>query len=400
MTGLANSAIVLTATLAIAALMVWPPLARAVLWRAMLTPLASIIGSGFLVLGPLLLHAYGAYAPLAMLGLCGLAYLYGHVIRGNIHSLDAGRPDAPAIRMLETASSWALALAYVISVTYYLNLFGSFGVSLTDEDPLNARILTSAVLVMVGAVGAIRGFQGLERLEQVSVGLKLAIIGGLLAGFLMFFFEQVGAAGLVANPVGVSGISALTLGFGLLITVQGFETSRYLGAEYSAGVRISSMRLAQLLASAIYLTYVVLIAYVFPVDQVATNETAIIGLTVRVAPVLPVLLVAAALAAQLSAALADTGGSGGLVHELSGGRIPPALAYVLLAAAGLAMTWSLNVFEIIAWASRAFALYYALQAAIGFAVARKQGVRVGSQALYIALAILGLAIAGFGTTVE
>ena len=400
MTSIANSAIVLAVTLAAAALMLWPPLARAVLWRAMLTPLASIIGSGFLVLGPLLLHAYGAYAPLAMLGLCGLAYLYGHVIRGNIRSHDQGRPDARVIRVLETTSSWALALAYVISVTYYLNLFGSFGVSLGNSDPQHARILTSAMLILVGLIGAIRGFQGLERLEQVSVGLKLAIIGGLLAGFLVFFFERVSAGGLVVNPVGVSGLSAVTLGFGLLITVQGFETSRYLGAEYSAAVRIRSMRLAQLLASAIYLIYVVLIAYVFPVAEVATDETAIIGLTMRVAPVLPVLLVAAALAAQLSAALADTGGSGGLVHELSGGRIRPGLAYVLLAAAGLVMTWSLNVFEIIAWASRAFALYYALQAAIAFAVARRQGAGAGPQVLFLALAVLGLAIAAFGTTVE
>ena len=35
-------------------------------WQATITPLASIIGSGFLVLGPLLQVSYGLYAPLVM----------------------------------------------------------------------------------------------------------------------------------------------------------------------------------------------------------------------------------------------------------------------------------------------------------------------------------------------
>ncbi|MEK9751843.1 MAG: hypothetical protein VW338_01335 [Rhodospirillaceae bacterium] len=35
---------------------------------------------------------------------------------------------------------------------------------------------------------------------------------------------------------------AMTLGFGLIVTVQGFETSRYLGDEYDATTRNRSMR--------------------------------------------------------------------------------------------------------------------------------------------------------------
>ena len=36
------------------AVLLWPRLADAPLWRATITPLASILGSGFLVLGPIL----------------------------------------------------------------------------------------------------------------------------------------------------------------------------------------------------------------------------------------------------------------------------------------------------------------------------------------------------------
>ena len=180
------------------------------------------------------------------------------------------------------------------------------------------------------------------------------------------------------------------------MTVQGFETSRYLGANYPAAVRIRSMRIAQVVSSAIYMFYIVLLAYAFRPADVALTETAIIDMMAIVAPVLPLLLVAAALSAQFSAAVADTSGSGGLIAELTGGKISPRQAYALLVASGLALTWFANIFEIIAYASRAFALYYAIQAAIAAIGARRAMPRAG----YTALAVLGLAITLLGRSVE
>ena len=43
-------------------------------WRATVTPLASIIGSGFLIAGPVLSHTAGGWAWLAMMGLCAVGY--------------------------------------------------------------------------------------------------------------------------------------------------------------------------------------------------------------------------------------------------------------------------------------------------------------------------------------
>ncbi len=61
-----------------------PRLIRSPLWRATVTPLASIIGSGFLVAGPILAHAAGNWAWAAMLALCLVGYLFGAAIRRNI----------------------------------------------------------------------------------------------------------------------------------------------------------------------------------------------------------------------------------------------------------------------------------------------------------------------------
>jgi len=53
-------------------------------WQATLTPLSSIIGSGFLIMAPILASIVGNFSPLAVFGVVLLAYSIGHVIRFNI----------------------------------------------------------------------------------------------------------------------------------------------------------------------------------------------------------------------------------------------------------------------------------------------------------------------------
>lgn len=391
--------VIVLAVMAAGAILLWPRLARARLWRATITPLASIIGSGFLVLGPILNDSFGYMAPLVMAALCAGGYAFGAAIRANIVTLEQGAPDL-ARQRLEVLSGWALAGAYVISVCYYLNLFGAFAVSLTPlHSELAARVVTSAMLALILAVGWTRGFDALERMEQVAVGIKLAIIAGLIAGMAGFFVTQSRGDALVINTPVVTGWPAVTLLFGLIVTVQGFETSRYLGDEYDADTRVRSMRLAQSISIVIYMVYIGLLSYLFAEGAVALTETAIIDMTAIITPLLPALLVAAALSAQFSAAVADTSGSGGLVAEQSNGRFSARRTYVLLTLTGIALTWAANVFEIISYASRAFALYYALQAAIAARTARQQGQPLQAL-LYAALTLLGALIILFGTPVE
>lgn len=392
--------LILAVVVAVGSLLVWPRLANAPLWRATITPLASIIGSGFLVLGPILDVSYGGYAPLAMIGLCVIAYLFGSAIRYNIAAIDKF-PERPShVHRLESIASAVLAFAFIISVAYYLNLFGAFGVSLTElDDSFHARLLTTAVFTMILVVGWTRGFRALERMEQVSVGIKLAIIAGLLFGLAFHFGEAAQQKALKFDPANVNGWAAVTFMAGLIVTVQGFETSRYLGGVYNASTRILSMRLAQWISAGIYVVYISLLTYALDSGTLTLNETAIIDLMQVVAPILPLLLVVAALSAQFSAAIADTSGSGGLIFEISKGKIPEKLTYALLVGVGLFLTWSANIFEIISYASRAFAAYYAIQAGIAAVSAHGQGHR-GRMFLFAFMAILGAGITVFGEPVE
>ena len=104
------------------------------------------------------------------------------------------------------------------------------------------------------------------------------------------------------------------------------ETSRYLGSEYPAVQRISTMRAAQLLSAVIYLLFIGLTTVLFR-KGLGADVTAIIEMTKPVAVVLPILLTIAAIGSQFSAAVADDSGAGGLLEDITHRKLPVRYAY-------------------------------------------------------------------------
>ena len=258
---------------------------------------------------------------------------------------------------------------------------------------------------MILAAGIGRGFGLLERLEQWSVSIKLVIIAGMIAGLAVATYGAWQASALVQSPVRMTGIAALQMMFGLIVAVQGFETSRYLGHHYPATERRWTMLLAQAIATVIYIVYVGLLSLNYRSGSFTLDETAIIDLMAGIAAILGPLLLIAALSAQFSAAVADTVGAGGLFTELSRGRVSARVSYVLLVAVGVALTWTSNVFEIVSYASRAFSFYYGVQAALAcsrsFFMADGRWPRgIARTISFAALALLGFAATILATPVE
>ena len=386
-----------------AALSMLPEIRENQWWNATVTPLASIIGSGFLVIAPLLAAVVGSYALAAMLGIVLLAYSVGHAIRYNIQHAEPleGSPKAPRGLKLSTRLSGAsLSVAYVISVAFYIRLLASFALSLTPiNNAFYEDLLATAILLSIAAIGYARGLRGLEVVETISVSIKLSIIIALLAGL---FWHNLGTGIWTAElvPDDVDTWTRLRMVGGMLLVVQGFETSRYLGKTYPADMRRKTMNYAQISSGIIYLAFVALVVPVLvhlPTGK--PDETAIINITSYVAPVLPYLLVLAALMSQLSAGIADTVGAGGLVVEESGGRIIERHAYPVLVAFSIALIWAFDIFQVISIASRTFAFYYMMQAIITALVAR-QNKHHGQMAFALALAALLALIVVFALPAE
>jgi len=361
-----SSYVLIAVAIAAALVLLQPRLLRAGWWRAVVTPLASIIGSGFLVAGPILSHVAGKWAFIAMLVLCGMGYLFGSAVRYNIVHIEPKLKHTPSRRVavLEQLSGLALAFAYFVSVAYYLNLFSAFalrGFGITSE--IWIKSVTSAVLLVLSIAGATGGLRAFERIETLAVGLKLAVIAGLLVAL-----AQLDGASLIGGTLSIptidhaAGWDELRVVLGLVVLVQGFETSRYLGAEHGPRVRVRTMVIAQVIATGIYVAFIVLATPYFGVGLKAEGgETAIIDLLAPLGLAVAPALIIAALASQLSAAVADLNGSGGLLIESLGKWLSLKWGYAVTIIVALVITWTANIYEIISYASRAFVAYYALQ---------------------------------------
>lgn len=343
-------------------------------WKATVTPLASIMGSGFLVSAPLLAGVVGNLAFFFMAGLLVIAYLVGSTIRFNIRYFEPiEHSKRGAIQEIAFVSRIVLAAAYFVSVSYYLQLLaafilGSFGI----QNQLAAHAIASALLILIGGIGIWRGLDELEKVERFAVSLNLGVIAALLGALLVYNGKLLmGGDWTLSSPATDINFRDLRVVLGLLIVVQGFETSRYLGQQHPAQQRIRTMRKAQIISASIYLVFIALATVLFH-DGLGSDVTAIIEMTKPVALILPLLLGIAAIGSQFSAAVADNAGAGGLIEDLSQGRLSARYAYLLVLVVTVALTWGSNVNQIIAYASRAFALFYSLQGLVAFLVAWQQ----------------------------
>lgn len=391
---------------AISALLLWPRVLRVHIWRATVTPLASIIGSGFLVVAPLLAEVAGPQATWAMVAIVLLAFAVGGVIRFNIRHVEAVENSATApwsIRTLGTVSDVSLAVAYVVSIAFYIRLMAAFLLERTPyAGDFQANLVSTIVLCAVAAVGWVRGLRGLEAVESIAVSIKLSILAALLLALAWFDHGLAAVPGLA--PSELDGLTRLRMLGGLLLIVQGFETSRYLGLAYSPKMRSRSMLYAQIVSAVIYVGFIYLVSPLLSQLQgQPPSETAIIGLSGQVAFVLPFMLILAAFLSQLSAAVADTVGAGGLIGELARHRFRERRTYPLLIACSIALIWLFNIFEVIAFASRAFAFYYMIQALLAALATRHvhdKFRRRMTETGFLALALLLAAITIFAMPAE
>jgi hypothetical protein len=330
------------------------------------TPLASIFGSGFLIIVPILNGAVGPYSVYAMAGVCALAYCVGSVIRFNIRHAEPllAKDDVPKrTKMYERTSDLALVGAYVISVCLYINILASFflgGLGEQYDTPRNEHFISVFVITLIGAIGYFKGLAVLGKLEKIALGVTLLIILALFAGFASFDLKAAEAGIQWPKMPSHSAWEILTIVAGTLIVVQGFETSRYLGSVYDTDTRIKSCRLSQIVATVIYLIFVALAVPLmhFLGDTVKDND--LIMLAGKASVLLPIPLVCAAVLSQFSAAVADTLGGSGNAVEATQNRIDTKHATLLICGGAVILCFAPTL-TILALASRAFAFYYMLQ---------------------------------------
>ena len=148
------------------------------------------------------------------------------------------------------------------------------------------------------------------------------------------------------------------------------------------------MRYAQIISSIIYIAFLALLTPVLAPASRTEGVAGILDIMEMVAPLLGIFVLAGATASQLSAALADSIGAGGLMVEVSRRKLTVRGAFILAGVLSILVVWLTDPFQVIALSSRAFALFYAMQAALALWVAIRTG--VGSFAIRIGFSAIAL----------
>lgn len=336
-----------------------------------MTPLASILGSGLLIIVPILERALGAFAVFGAIGICAFAWLVGTVIRHNVTVVGQQKKDGTLNAMtgrLGRLGDAVIVIAYVISVALYLRIMAQYmvGFFIPGGSAILEPVIACVSVALIITIGIFRGFKGLDRLDRISL---LAVLGltTVLGGALLFHDGVLlGSSDLRLPPLPPAGLleALLVLG-GLVITVQGFETVRYLGNRYDADTCVRASRAAQLVSASIYIGFVAVATPVMGLGTTAGADITLLNITNRIAPWLALPLVLSAVLSQFSAAIADTeaarGNLTGLRRWFTGPR-----PYLISGAAAIAIAAAVPTFALVTIASRAFAAYYAVEATIAF----------------------------------
>ena len=361
--------------------------------NAIITPLSSIFGSGFLVIVPILAGAVGGYSVAAMAAVCAIAYAVGSVIRFNIVNAEPALADTPkeSVVGFERASDLALVLAYVISVCLYLHILSSFVLgSFHIDTELNENILTTLIICVIMLIGVTKGLDDLSILEKWGLYITLLIIVLLVGGFAWYAWNAwQSTAGIVPfKATEHTPWEILTIVAGTLIVVQGFETPRYLGETFDSKTRVDASRWSQLISTVVYLTF---IAVAMPLvhtlngqyDDNSLMKLAGVASSLLIAP-----LVIAAAMSQFSAAVADTLAATGNMEEMTHGGLKAKFGTLLVGGGAIALSWSANTLEILALASRAFAFYYLLQCLVAISVSKSTTQKIGMAVIAIILGFI------------
>jgi hypothetical protein len=336
---------------------------------ATVTPLASILGSGLLIIVPILERTLGAMALAGVLGILVIAWFVGTVIRHNVVAVETaeanGTLDA-ATTVLHRIGDAVIVVAYVISVALYLRIMAQYIVRYfhTGGDPVVESIIAGAVVVLIVVIGAIRGFAGLDRLDRFSLTAVLALTVVLLAALVTHDAGAISTGDFALPPIpDVDPWTSLLILGGTVITVQGFETVRFLGAQYDAPTRVKASRIAQLTAAGIYVAFVIAATPAMGLGTASGADVTLLTITARAAPWLALPLVLSAVLSQFSAAIADVSAADGNLRGFgrwfSGSR-----PYLITGVLAIALTSTLPLLLLVSVASRAFAAYYAMEAVI------------------------------------
>ncbi len=396
--GLVNTIIALVALAFLAWVLYRPKVQGSVTYKAMVVPLANIMDVGFLVLSPIIVVLVGFKAPLVMLGICLLAILAGFAISYNIRHYEPliGKPDR--LHRWNSVATWALIAASIVNIAYYSQLLTSL-VLLPLGDlytPTRAAVTAAVVLGALTIVGFTKGLDLLAKVGNKTTAFNLSAIGAVLIAFAAYNLQQlIGADFEFPDFETTTDTETFRKLLGFFAIVQGFEAARYMGAYFGGQERVKTMRIAQVIASTVFVLLIALSLILFVQVKPDPTGTAIFIVSSEVSVFLPFLILAAALGSQLSAIVNAVNSRSEMLIEEVGKGLPQKFTFPFILVPAIVVVLLTDVVSAVALASRVFAAYFLLQSFIAGRLAWRAQ-KWGWVAFFAAIGAAMAVIAVFG----
>ena len=364
-------------------------------YQATVVPLSNIMDVGFIVMSPAIVLLAGYGAPLVMLGICLVAIATGFAISYNIRHFEPLRGTGDRVVIVGHISRYALTFASVINIAYYTLLLVTLALwpldAYSDRNLAIVGTILLGVLIIVGLAGRM---DDLNRLADKTTAFNLSAVIAVVVAFGVYNIQEMLGGRWDLPPTDtVIDAEAFRQIIGLFAIVQGFEAARYIGSRFPGELRITTMRIAQTIATVVFVALLAFVLILFVQVETDFDATAIFIVSDEVGDFMPWLILLAALGSQTSAIIGATmSRSDMMIDETS---ISRRATFVVLLGPAIAVFLLTDVPLAVSLASRVFAVYFVFQAVIAWILARRVGnwAAVGGFTL-IALVMATIAIFG------
>jgi hypothetical protein len=346
-------------------------------YQAMVVPLSNIMDVGFIIMAPAIVLLAGYAAPLVMLGICLVAIATGFAIAYNVRHYEPIEGTNDRVNVVGHAARWALTFASVINIAYYtLVLVTLFLWPLDLYSERNLAVVGTLLLGGLIVVGFAGGMDRLNALANKTTAFNLSAVVAIVVAFGVYNIQEALGGREIFPPVDtVIDAEAFRQIIGLFAIVQGFEAARYIGGRFSGELRISTMRVAQVISSVVFVALIAFVIILFVQVDTDFSGSSIFIVADEVGDTMPWLILLAALGSQTSAIIGATMSRSDMLvsHKVLQRGISRRASFVILLLPAIALFLLADVPMAVALASRVFAAYFVLQATIAWILARRKG---------------------------
>jgi hypothetical protein len=221
----------------------------------------------------------------------------------------------------------------------------------------------------IAFIGYSGGMAWLNKKGDQTTAFNLAAVIGVLAAFAVYNLQEWLGGRWALGDSPEPDMEDFRKIIGLFAIVQGFEASRYIGDRFGAERRISTMRIAQVVSTVVFVAMIAVILVLFLPPSGKVTGTAIFEVADKVGASMPWLILLAAIGSETSAIIGATSSRSDMLVTA---KVPRKISFLVILLPAILVVIFVDVGAAVNLASRVFAAYYLVESLLAGLLARRK----------------------------